>query len=728
MNKTRLSLYILLALTASTTIFAVLHLPNGTDDKRKATLELMMSGLKNMHYSPLNYDDTLSERVYKMYLKRLDSKDFFTKGDMEEIQKYEYKISDELKVGTFEFYDLVNSIYTKRRGEDSNYTKSVLATPMNFSVDENVQLDPYKMSYSKDTVELHDQWRRFLKYQVMVSLAEALNNQEKAKEKKDTSVKIKTFEENEKDARKKELDGARKAWTAFAKETDQDRLSFYLNCITNAFDPHTEYFAPADRKNFDITMSGQLEGIGAQLQEKNGNITIARVVPGSPTWKNGEIKEGDIIIKVAQATGDPVDVQGMRIDDAIQLIRGKKGTVVRITIKKPDNSIKVVTLVRDIIHLEDTYAHDAMIDEDGKKIGYIRLPEFYTNYDGTGSRTCYSDVKQLLKELNAAGAQGLVMDLRDNGGGSLQDVVKMVGLFISTGPIVQVKGQDKNAQMMSDNDTSIVFSGPLVVLVNGGSASASEIFAAAIQDYKRGIIMGTQTYGKGTVQQMFNLDDYISPQFKDLTPLGSVKITISKFYRINGGTTQKDGVTPDIPMPDAYQFLYPKEKDEDCPINSDKIQRVPYNYWPNPPEISKLQNDFDQRTENDSIFQLIHDEAIKYKKRHDKTLYSLNIDQYRKEEKQQTEEDKKFESINKPVPGAVILSADGKPETTKQIDVGENKTPQLATNSYSIYPIGQEATKMKSDSSEAKSENTRLKQITKDYELFQATQVLNEMK
>ncbi len=724
MNRTRISLYLLLAVTATLLICAVCRQPAGVGDKRKASLDLMMSGLKNMHYSPIMADDTLSARVYKIYLKRLDSKDFFTKGDMKEIQKYEYKLGEEINQGSFEFYDMVNGLYLKRRAEDSTFTKSFLANPINFSVNESVQLDPMKMEYPKDTAELHDEWRRFLKYQVLVNLTEALNNQEKAKEKNDTTVKIKTFAENESDARKKVLSNSHKAWAAVAKETEQERLAFFLDCIANAFDPHTEYFAPKDRKNFDIQMSGQLEGIGAQLQDKNGNITIARVVPGSPTWKNGEIKEGDVIIKVAQATGDPVDVQGMAIDDAIQLIRGKKGTIVRLTIKKPDNSTKVVVLVRDVINLDDTYAHDAIIEEGGKKMGYIRLPEFYTNYDGTGSHTCYQDVKVLVKELNAAGVQGIVMDLRDNGGGSLQDVVKMVGLFINAGPIVQVKGHE-GVQTMADNDTSVAYRGPLVVMVNGGSASASEIFAAAIQDYKRGIIMGSLTYGKGTVQQMFNLDDYINPQYKDLTPLGSIKITISKFYRINGGTTQKDGVTPDIPVPDPYQYLYPREKDEDCPIVSDKIQPAPYAIWSDAPATQKLQSDYVTRTENDSIIQLMHDEALANKKRRDETMYSLNIDEFRKREKTNLALDKKFEVITKPLSFAKVLGPDGA-APAKTVDV--TPTPAVTSNSYSIYAIGDEAKKMKADTSETKTENVRLRQITKDYELYQATLVLNEMK
>jgi carboxyl-terminal processing protease len=471
-------------------------------------------------------------------------------------------------------------------------------------------------------------------------------------------------------------------------------------------------------------MSGQLEGIGAQLQDKNGNITIAKLIPGSPAWKNGEIKEGDVIIKVAQATGDPVDVQGMRMDKAIELIRGKKGTEVKLTMKKIDNSIKVVSLIRDVIQLQDTYAHDAVIDNGDKKIGYIRLPEFYTDFNGTGSRTCSEDVKIQLKELEKENVKGVILDLRDNGGGSLADVIKMVGLFIKTGPVVQVRGRDQRPQIDADNDSTVVYNGPLLVLINGYSASASEIFAAAIQDYKRGIIMGSTSYGKGTVQQFFNLDDYVAPAYASYKPLGSIKITVSKFYRIDGGSTQRDGVTPDIALPDAYESVYEKEKDSEYPINWDKISPAPYHVWNNPPNMNYLRNETNKLVDQDSAYTLIKEEEKAFKKQKENTTYSLNIDEYRKQEKEHTDQYKKFEAINKPRAG-VLVSSDA---TQKQYNEGKEPNFKTGSDMMMIYATGEEAQKMKTDSTETKLETQRLKLLTKDAGLFVAIHILGDVK
>jgi len=697
MKKSRIALFTLLAVTVGLIVCAVLR-PATSNDKRRVALQLMMTGLQAEHFKPLALDDTLSKRVYTLYLKRLDYyKQYFTQEDIAKLKPYEFKIASEIQAGTFEFYDLINSIVDKRIAQDSIDTKQILSTPFDYTKKEEFETDPNKLTYAKDDKALHELRVKELKYSALVRVADMLTAQEKAQETKDTTVKIKSFEDIEKDARKKVLKTYENLFHGFAETTDVEKVAEYLNTIANVFDPHTEYFAPEERKDFDIRMSGQLEGIGAQLADKNDNITVTKVIPGSPAWKNGELKEGDIILKVAQDTGEAVDIQGMRLDKAVELIRGKKGTKVKLTLKKINNTVKTITLVRDVIQIAETYAHDGIIDQ-GEKIGYIHLPEFYTNFDESGSRTCWNDVKQELIELKHEGVKGIVMDLRENGGGSLQDVVKMAGLFISSGPIVQIKNHNQQAQTLDDKDTNVVYSGPFVVLVNGYSASASEIFAAAIQDYKRGVIMGSTTYGKGTVQQIFNLDDYVSASFKDLKPLGSVKITISKFYRINGGSTQLDGVTPDIAVPDRDEYLYEKEKQSEYPINWDKIAPANYQTWKNAPDIDKLRADADKNMATDTAIQLISQQALQYKKQKENTVYPLNLQEYRAQRKAETEENKKFEAISRVIP------------------------------EMNVHAVEAETVKMNADSNEAKTEKVWLKQLTKDPELYEATRVLDNMK
>ncbi len=698
MKKSRIALFSLLAITVGLLLCAVLR-PSNSTDKRKLTLHLMKEGLEAEHYKPLALDDSLSERIYRLYLKRLDYfKQYFTQEDINKLKAYEYKIDDEIDSETFEFYDLVNSILDKRIAQDSIDTKEILSSPFNYDKNETIETNPDKVrTYAKDDKALHELRAKELKYQTMVRLADMLSAQEKAQQTKDTTVKIKSFDELEKDARKKELKTYENLFHSYSETTDVEKLAEYLDVIANVFDPHTEFFAPEERKDFDIRMSGQLEGIGAQLADKNDNITITKIIPGTPAWKSGELKEGDIIMKVAQDTGEAVDIQGMRLDKAVELIRGKKGTRVKLTIKKINNTVKTITLVRDVIQIAETYAHAAIIDQ-GEKIGYIRLPEFYTNFDEMGSRTCWSDVKQELIDLQQEGVKGIVMDLRENGGGSLQDVVRMAGLFINAGPIVQIKNHGQQIQILDDKDTSVIYSGPFVVLVDGYSASASEIFAAAIQDYKRGVIMGSTTYGKGTVQQIFKLDDYVPPSQKDLKPLGSIKITISKFYRINGGSTQLDGVTPDIAVPDRDEYLYQKEKSSDYPINWDKIAPATYTIWRNPPDIEKLKADADKNMASDTAIQLIAQQSMQNKKLKDNTVYPLNLKDYRAQRKQETDENKKFEGI-----GKVITD-------------------------MKVHAIAAETTKMNADTNEAKTENAWLKQLTKDPELYEATRVIDEMK
>ncbi len=696
MKKSRITLIVLLIVTGGL-IFCAVKRPGAGTEKRRVIMQLMMTGLQAEHFQSIPSNDTLSVRVFKLYLQRVDYlKQYFTQEDIDRFRQYESKIAAEINAGTFEFFDFVNGVLAKRMAFDTANTKEILAHPFDFTKKEDMQPDPVKLDYAKDDKELADRRRKMLKMQVLYRLNDMMNVQEKAKETKDTSVKIKPFDQLEKEARAAVLRSNENIFQEISEMTENDKVSSFMDCIANACDPHTEYLAPIEREDFDVKMSGQLEGIGATLRDKNGNITIESILPGSPAWKSGELKEGDVIMKVAQDTGEAIDIQGMRLDKAVHLIRGKKGSKVRLTIRKVNNVVKVVTLVRDIIQIEEDYAHDAVIGQ-GKTIGYIHLPEFYTRFGENTYRTCSEDVKKEIIELNKENVQGIIMDLRENGGGSLQDVVKMVGLFINAGPVVQIKGHANQIQVLTANDTGAIFKGPLIVLVNGYSASASEIFAAAIQDYKRGLIVGSPTYGKGTVQQIFDLDDYVSASYKDLKPLGSVKITISKFYRINGGTTQRDGVIPDIVMPDSYNPLYVKEKNSDYPMPWDKIQPAVYKTWNAPPDVDKLRAEVDKDVTHDSAFILINDEMIYNKKLRDHTEVNLNLDEFRKQQKDEIDQSKKFSAITKVIPEMKISPT-----------IGEN-------------------VKMKADTNEAATENKWLKQLTKDPELYEATRVIDNM-
>lgn len=728
----------LLMLTSGLLLCAVLH-PVPKSEKRRAILQIMVSGIESEHFDPLPVNDSLSDRIYKLYLKRLNSdKLYFTQEDIDKFKPYEYILDTAINQGTFEFYDLVNKVWSKRLGQDSVYVKELLSKPFDFTVKEDFQSDGNKVTYPKNDKELNERWRKLIKYETLVDLADMMNDEDKAKEKKDTSYKAKPYVKLEDSARAMVLKNEEAYFKNFADFNDTDRITEFFDVIANCFDPHTEYFAPEERKNFDIDMSGQLEGIGAQLAVKSGKITIEKVIPGSPAWKSGELKEGDVFLKVAQGKGEPVDIEGMRLDKAVQLIRGKKGTEVRLTIKS-GTSTKVVSLIRDVIQLQEKYAHAGIIENNGQRIGYIRLPEFYTDFDGSGAHRCSDDVRTLVKELKGENVKGIIIDLRDNGGGSLQDVVKMVGIFVPQGPIVQIKSPGRKPQTLSSTDSAALYKGPLLVLVNGYSASASEIFAAAIQDYKRGVIMGSQTYGKGTVQQIFTLDDKLPPSFNNLKPLGSVKITISKFYRINGGTTQKDGVMPDVLVPDPYQYLYEKEKNADYPLSWDKITPANYKEWGNAPDVTSLSDQSVKRISNDSVFNLMREEATRFKNERDSLLYSLNLDEYRKAEKKRTEYNKRFNLISRTLPfesisgipnGKAIPDMSSAPDKEKDSLLVANRffSPVAGKYTVLISPTTGEKDKMRADTNEAKMEDIWLKRITKDPELFEATRVIGDMK
>ncbi|MCD6017423.1 MAG: tail-specific protease [Bacteroidetes bacterium] len=613
-------------------------------EKNQVLQDMLMSVLNQAHYNPLKVDDSFSEKAFNLYVKRLDiSKKFLLQADVDALSKYKKNIDDEINGGSFEFYKLSADLIAKRIKEKENWSKEILATPFNYTAEEEYETDGEKIKFASTEEELKAEWKKMLKYQTIARLDEMLTGQEKAKVKKDTVFVEKTFDSLEVDARRKTLKANVDWFKRLNKLTTRDRFSMYINTITGLYDPHTEYFAPKEKKKFDQSMSGQFEGIGARLQSKDGILKVSDVIVGSPSFKQGELKTGDEIHKVAQGANEPVDITDMDMDDAIDLIKGKKGTEVRLTVKKPDGSFKVIPIIRDVIEIDETYAKSAVLNNK-KKIGYIYLPMFYADFTRNGAHRCSADMKKEIEKLKAQGVEGIIVDLRDNGGGSLQEVVDMAGLFIPKGPIVQVKDKAGRVHVMEDKNTDVTWDGPLAIMVNHGSASASEILAAAIQDYKRGVIIGTQSFGKGTVQSFYNLDQYLLPQFDTIRPLGEVKITNQKFYRINGGATQLKGVMPDVVLPDPYAFIEVGEKELDYPMAWDEIMKAPYEEYTSI-NYSKVKKGSSERIKSSPAFKLIETESKELKAKKDDTKYNLNLEKFRAEQKQLRESYKKYDEL-----------------------------------------------------------------------------------
>ncbi|TXK52096.1 PDZ domain-containing protein [Pontibacter qinzhouensis] len=646
--KILLSVLAVILVTGSFILYSKNYTPEG---KNEILIQALMQGLNSVHYQPEKVDDAFSKKVFNLYLQRLDyNKKFLLESDVAQLRKYETQIDDQLKMGSYELFDVSADLIEKRTQEAAAYYKEMLEKPFDFEKEESIELDGKKLAYAKDAAALKEAWRKQLKYQTLVQLT-GLQERQEAGLKSDPKTEKKTFAQLEDEARKKVMQSYDELYKRLGKITRDERRSTYINAITNVYDPHTNYLLPKAKSQFDVEFTGTLEGIGASLQEKDGQIKVMEIVPGSPSYRQGELKPGDAIVKVAQAEQEPVLVEGMRLDDAIQLIRGKKGTEVRLTVRKPDGSSRVIPIVRDLIIIEETFAQSALI-EDSKKIGYINLPGFYANFDRKeGGRNSGADVKKEVEKLKSAGAEGLVLDLRNNGGGSLADAIEMAGLFIDQGPIVQVKTKSGKVAVLDDPGPQVQFSGPLVVLVNGNSASASEILAAAMQDYKRAVIVGSPTYGKGTVQQFFELDDALSSQYDAFKPFGALKLTTQKFYRINGGTTQLRGVRPDIELPDTYSYLEMGEKDQEYPLPFDEIAPAKYKPWTNSKiNVAKIQANSRKRIASNQSFNLIEESAKRLKQLSDNTTRSLKYTTYLAEEKKAEAEAKRFEEAQKEVP------------------------------------------------------------------------------
>ncbi len=594
--------------------------------------------LEEIHYSPKAIDDKFSKEVFNKYLNDVDiEKNILLQSDVDALGKYSTTIDDEIlgKEG-IDFVPAVTTVFKKRVAEAQMIYRDILSKPFDFTTNEEANFDFDKQSFPKTEADRKEAWRKRLKYLTLERYSDMLDVQEANKNKKDFVAKSNV--EMEADARAKALKAMDRYFERLTlKANDEDdRFNIFVQDIVQSMDPHTDYLPPVDKRYFDEQMSGHFFGIGASLlRDEDGNIKIATLVSGSPASKSGQINIGDIIMKVAQGNQEPTDLKGFFVEDAVKLIRGTKGTEVRLTLKKTDGSIKIVSLIRDeIVQDELTYAKSAIINSSKGKIGYIYLPEFYADFDNPKGNRCSIDVAHEVTKLKEEKVDGIVIDLRYNGGGSLYDVVQMVGLFINQGPVVQVKDRDGKAQVLNDHDKSVLYDGPLEVMVNEYSASASEIFAAAIQDYKRGIIIGsTSTYGKGTVQRQIQLDKSFGVVDNGSGDMGSVKITLQKFYRINGGSTQLRGVASDVVLPDILEYSKVREKDNTDALPWDEIQKADYTPWKYAYDLNAIKNASNERIKNNSSFNLIRTDAEWLQTQEDKK-FSLNVDKYRQEQKQ----------------------------------------------------------------------------------------------
>ncbi len=608
--------------------------------------------LEQGHYSPKKIDDNFSREIFRKYAEALDPEKMSAlQQDFSVLQKFETVIDDEIHGAPIKYFPAINAVYEKRFVEVIAIYKDILSHPFDFSTEDSVVLDKDKLNYPANEAERKERWRKKLKYLALQRYSDLLDDREKNK--KNPGYVAKSDADLEKEARLKVMQAMDREYERLKKTfNEEERFNLLVNTITSSMDPHTTFFPPVEKRSFDEFLSGRFYGIGASLRMDDGNIKIASIITGSPAWKSGQILVGDIIAKVGQGNEEPQDISGFDVEDAVKLIRGGKGTEVKLTLKRADGSTKIVPIIRAEIVLDETFARSAIVNEGSRKIGYISLPDFYADWERPNGARSAQDVAKEVAKLKSQQVDGIVIDLRNNGGGSLYDVIQMVGLFVPEGPVVQVRDRDGTPTILKDRDKTVLYDGPLAVMVNEFSASASEIFAAAIQDYKRGIIIGSTTYGKGTVQRNIGLDNVgqggpVASSSEDVgAGLGTIKLTLQKFYRINGGSTQLRGVTPDIVIPDRYELLKFRERDNPDALKWDEIQKANYTVWNSEISIPSAKTAEEQRIQSNRNFGVIKKNTEMLSSLNDK-VYSLNIKKYREEQKQIREIIKQIDSASK---------------------------------------------------------------------------------
>ena len=618
-----------------------------TSDKDSLVIQLITYVLDQAHYLDKEIDDDFSEKVFNTFLENLDPyKRYFYESDIEEFSEYKYSIDDAFKIPNLDFFDLVYERYKKRMSESEKIFNNILSNPFDFSKDEVCECDFEVLDYVQTNEELYDRWRKLLKIYVIENYHNEIEDDLRKLE-KDSLFQIRNIDLIEKETRESLSETMIQNYKFVSEEMQRsDWFSVYINSFVSQYDPNTSYLDPESKDRFDVDMSGNYAGIGARLQKKIDKVEITEVISGGPAWRDNTLEKGDAILKVRQDDEEePVSILTMRLSEAVKLIKGEKGTKVHLTVKKVDGSISEVTVKRDIVQLEETYIKSSIVKKDNNNYGIINIPKFYIDFDNQSNRDAAKDLKTEIERLKEQGIKGLVIDLRNNGGGALKTVVDMAGMFIKNGPVVQVKYFDKEKQVLSDRDRSILWTGPLVILVNEGSASASEILAAAMQDYKRAIIIGgNQTWGKGTVQNVFPLNRMVRGNTNG--DLGALRYTTQKYYRINGGSVQLEGVKSDINVPYRYKYLDFGEKDSENPLEWDEIDDVDYTTWQSNFDFDQAIQKSKDRMSNNDYLKLVDENAKWIKTVRDDKLINLNYDNFKKELEENLSETKKFDALN----------------------------------------------------------------------------------
>ncbi|WP_348342041.1 carboxy terminal-processing peptidase [Ignavibacterium sp.] len=603
--------------------------------KHTIEAQLVTTVLTRYHYNRVPLNDSISALIFNKFINQLDGgKNYFLKSDIDEFSKYKFELDDFLANSNINFFFDVFNVYLKRVSERMDYINKLLEKEFDYSSDEYFIIKRDSVDWPKDENEMNDDWRKRIKNDALLY---KLNG-------KDWDFIKSTIQKRYKNITK-----------YLFQYNSEDVFQLAMNAFAETIDPHTNYFSPITSDNFKIDMSLSLEGIGARLQVEDDFTKIVEIIPGGPADKSKQLKADDKIIGVAQGEdGEFEDVIGWRVNDVVKLIRGEKGTVVRLLVIPAGSDLnakpKEVKLVRDKVKLEDQAAKSNLleIENNGQKfrIGVINIPKFYSDFEaqrnGEDGKSTTKDVRRLISELEQKNIDGLIIDLRNDGGGSLTEAVELTGLFIKDGPVVQVRNSSNNIEINKDPDPSIIYNGPLAVMVNRFSASASEIFAAAIQDYGRGIIIGENTYGKGTVQNLIDLNMFTN---RKNTRLGQVKLTVAKFYRINGKTTQRLGVKPDIELPSYFLPEEIGESSEPSALPYDEINKLQYGKYSDVQKfIPELVKRHHERTINDPDFQYLIDQIKEYRESRNQKMVSLNEEVRRKQK--EADEERKFQREN----------------------------------------------------------------------------------